>query len=298
MRKWLLGRDQLATVLFLCVGTGANAATIVDSIGTGSTWDFVTQDSGGTAAIVDLTAELGNPDAGAPLPIGAARLTTNQVDASKAEIGTNGNFGTVSNIFSTNLSFSYSYYKAQNGPNDNVYAAPALRLLFYNPGYDGNAAVDTSGDFMQLVYEPYWNLPPTYKPPTDTWQNVSIDLDSGDFWSQGGLGMVNSAGGPPLRTLGDWLTYSLTLPNQLAFSQATLVRVLIGVGTDNADQVGYFDKVSIVGTLRDGEYNFEVVPLPPAGVLLFTGLAGLCFLTWRRTTKCDANRSKLQSQLV
>jgi len=221
----------------------------------------------GVASIADLTGEGGNLEANAPLPVGAALLTTTSDDNDKAEIGIVGDYGVVSDIIDANLQLAYSYYKEASG---NTSAAPTLKLAFFlDPCTSGD------GDcFVQLIYEPTWNQPgqegTAQLVPTGDWITPSIDQDTGVFWSTGGFGSINSAGGPPLRTLADWVSNL-----DPAFLDASLVGISVGVGTFNQDQIGYFDGVSLVTTgpvATDITWNFDVEG-PIAGFGVFVDFA-------------------------
>ena len=236
---------------------------------------------GGTNAIVDLTGLGGNLENSAPLPTGAANLTTGFSNADRAELAVGDNFGLVSNVFTNGLSLGYSYHKATVA-GGNAFAAPALKLAFSKGG------TCTSGDcFVQLVYEPTWNQPAnpgaSLVVPTDVWTNIVISLTDGLFWGTGGFGEPNTAGGPPLRTLADWLTAF-----DADFPLASLVGLSVGVGTFNQGQNGYFDNVSIVyDGFGERIYDFEVaatVPEPGTVMSFAVGLIGLLWLTRRRQT--------------
>jgi hypothetical protein len=228
--------------------------------------------AGGAASTEDLTGLGGNLETDQPLPIGAALLTTGFSNDDKAEVGVTDSYGMTQDIFAT-LELFYSYYKAGN-PGQNASAAPSLRLAIYNPVCDD---VASGGDcYGQLVYEPYWNIAPPAAPPvpTDEWRDVAIDGDSGLFWWTGGFGQPNGAGGPPLRTLNDWLnvpsTDCIRQPPDKCFSSdfddAYVVMVSIGVGTFNQGQIGYFDDVQITHQFGDGFdewYDFEPAIGPP-----------------------------------
>ncbi|MCH8096381.1 MAG: hypothetical protein IID53_04825 [Proteobacteria bacterium] len=168
-------------------------------------------------------------------------------------------YGMPDNIFST-LSIMYSYHKATNA-DQNASAAPSLKLTFFNAVCDDAAS---AGDcFATLVYEPTWNgptstsaSPASTNPATDVWTAVTIDQDTGLFWTTGGFGFVNSGGGPPIKTLAEWRT---ALSSD--FGDAVLFRVSVGVGSFNQGQIGYFDDVQIAGTNADASYDFDPAPV-------------------------------------
>lgn len=211
----------------------------------------------GAAGIEDLTGVGGNLETATPLPVGAVLLTTTADNNDKAEIGIQNDYGVASDIIDADLQLAYAYFKQASG---NAFAAPTIKLAFF-------LTPCTSGDgdcFFQLIYEPTWNQPgqegTSQAVPTGDWTTANIDQDNGLFWSTGGFGSINSGGGPPLRTLADWVANL-----DPAFLDASLVGVAVGVGTYNQDQVGYFDGVSLVTTgpiATDTTWDFDVVSAP------------------------------------
>ncbi len=187
---------------------------------------------GGTASIADLTGIGGDLELSQPLPIGAALLTTDFTNAAAAEVGVLNDYGMPNNIFAT-IGILYDYHKATNpAPGENAFAAPALRLTFFNPVCDDPASTRGPGGvidcFTTLIYEPYWQATPFPGPPSccaglpakDLWTTESISENSGYFWTTGGFGFLNGGGGPPLKTLGEWLAQSSS-----DFGDATLIRI-------------------------------------------------------------------------
>ena len=108
--------------------------------------------------------------------------------------------------------------------------------------------------------------------PTGDWESVAITADSGLFWWNGGFGQANSGGGPPLKTLTDWMTAF-----NIDFDDAELVGLSMGVGTYNQGQDTYFDDVSMSsGTGYSASYNFEpTVDVPVPSTLLLVGIGVL-----------------------
>jgi hypothetical protein len=214
----------------------------------------------GSSAIVDLTGAGGNLEAAAPLPPEAVRVTTTANTADKAEIYTAGNFGLASSTLNA-INLGYNFYKTAS-PGAEA-PAPAIKLTVQGTG---------SGDnFGQLVYEPYIN--PTFNNPTpDTWTPVSITPTSGLFWWTGGYEIGSSAGGPPYRTLSDWaLAFAASDPAD--FPGASVTAITVGLGSNNVNQVNYFDNVSVnVPSIINTTYDF--VPEPASlSLLAFGGVA-------------------------
>lgn len=219
----------------------------------------------GTASVVDLSGLGGSLEVDQPLPPGAALITTELDNGDKAEVGALNDYGMPNDIFAS-LTIAYSFLKADN-MGQNLFAAPALNLTFFNPLCDD--PVSANDCFGSLIYEPTWNGPTsTAATPVssavalDVWTQVDIDQGNGLLWWTGGFGQPNSAGGPPINTLSDWLTLFSS-----DFGDATLIEVSLGVGTFNQGQIGYFDDVQISHNFAGGfseSFDFGPAPaLPP-----------------------------------
>lgn len=217
----------------------------------------------GTASIEHLSGKYGNLEYNQPLPPGGALLQTTADDNDWASVGVFDSYGAIGDVMPT-LRIDYSWHKATNG-SQNLAAAPSLKLTVSRSPCDDPTGPE--GCKGTLVYEPAWNGPwPTAagpidgEPPLDTWTTTSIDAYNGRFWWTGGFGQPNTTGGPPLRTLAEWLTVMSS-----EFAGADLDLIEIGVGSFNRNQRGYFDNVSITHGFGEGyseSYDFEPARSP------------------------------------
>ncbi|MGB7755832.1 MAG: PEP-CTERM sorting domain-containing protein [Salinisphaera sp.] len=277
-------RKVFGASMLLLVAGAAQASTIVvdhfeapSSSATPNTWYQSDIRGAGTADTVDLSGAGGNLEAGQPSGPGAAEVTTGSNNADKAEVATYNNFGSVADVLSS-WNFSYDYYKA-SGAGDAA-AAPSLKLNLYNSNCG-------SGDcYGSLVYEPYWNQGTggAGTVPADAWQNVNVTTDtgsgsdqSGGWWWSGGFGQSNSAGGPPLQSLSEWLAHFKS-SDPADIDGASVVGIALGIGTYNPDTTGYFDNVSYTdGSGNTTTFDFQparanAVPEPSALLMLLGGV--------------------------
>lgn len=270
MVKWCT--RYLAALAVLTYSAGAASADFVTSLDSSYTANYRWYSEVAAAGTTSIDSTVSPPSDSLP---GSAKLTTNASNSDKAAATLAGNFGTVSQLISNNVQFSYDYFK-QSVVGGNLAAAPALKLTFSNPNFFGDGNVT-------LIYEPYWN---GGNPTANEWHSVNIDLDTGLFWQNGGFGQTNSSGGPPLKTLEDWITTfdSAPTPNSNKFSNATLTHVSMGIGSYNPGQINYFDNVRLAGTSLGAEktYNFGIAPVPEPGTFGMAGTGILIVLGYAR----------------
>ena len=272
-----------ATILSLIVGAGSASAVPITvnqfepnpAVPVADTWYLNDVRVGGSATIQDLTGLGGNLETNQPLPNGAARLTTNNTDAAKAEVSTWANFGLASAVLNS-INLSYDFYKAAGPVSD---PAPSLKLILRAPNHNQSL----NDGYGALVYEPYWN-PFGSAVPTDAWTAVAIDqntgsgLDaSGGWWWNGGFEIGSGGGGPPMRSLAEWAAAFATA-DPTDFSSASVIGLSVGIGTYNQSQDNYFDNVSITTGTINKTYDFGGQSVPDGGstlVLLGGALTGL-----------------------
>lgn len=279
-RSLSAGIAALVVAATLAVSATASATTFivntfepapVPAVPTPNAWYASDIRGAGTATIVDLTGAGGDLETNQPLPISAARLTTDFDNNDKAEVATFADFGDAGAVLNS-AALGYSYYKA-TVVGGNAFAAPTLKLGLFSPVGGGD-------NFGQLIYEPTWNQPGggSAAVPTDAWQTVTIgsttggggDDATGGWWWTGGFEVPNSFGGPPLKSLEEWA--SVFSAADADFAAARVVSVAVGVGTFNQGQDGYFDEVTfgvIGGTSTT--WDFEVIPEPASALLLALG---------------------------
>lgn len=276
-----------AILLTFGLAQAAQAETI-NVFGGASSWFESDMRGNGTAEIVDLTGAGGNLENNAPLPTGAAKLTTGFDNGDKAQVSTIGDFGTVGE-FLNGGSLSYSYFK-ESVVGGNASAAAAIKLTVYQAGIDAINGTNAD-DLVNFIYEPYWNenhnavgSPATVgSPVADAWKLEEISGTDGYFWVDGMYTVLNQAGGPGY-TISDWASSFGSLVN------AVIVGISVGIGTYNQGQIAYFDDVRFNSGSTNLAYDFEaaVIPVPAALPLLAGGLGVLGFAGWRRRRQATA----------
>ncbi len=166
------------------------------------------------------------------------------------------------------FSASYEHYNA----GMNAAAAPSLKLVLWRPntpsGYDG---------YGELIYEPYWQG--GGNPVHDQWLTENITGESGAWWTTGVFGQPGSAGGPPVRTLSEWLGLFSTGDTGYDASTTIVTQIYMGVGSYNPGVDSFFDNLSINVPDFSETYDFETpaasVPEGGATIFLFALAGGL-----------------------
>ena len=199
---------------------------------------------------------------------GALKLIspTGSDKATLAKVDTNG-LGVLAG-----LSGSYRWYK--DSPNGGA-PAPALKLGIATSDLGTTPASSRIGENnwdKVLIYEPYDN-PDAASTPIGTWVTQTFDASNGTWWmfDRSGGGVVN----PPHSsiTINDWLsdpTYGTRLTN------GSIVDVQLGIGSGNADTVGYVDWLDL-NVINGGVRTNFIIPEPSTFVLGGLGLAAVAY---------------------
>lgn len=261
-------------VTLLTVASGlTHASVIVSELASSpstTAWAVTNAQQGGaTSELVSLVGEGGNLENNAPLPNGALKLTTGLSNNDRAEVGLAGDFGLVSDILTSTTTFSYDYFRT-NVDGGNTFAAPALKLGFFNGGCAQGADC-----FFQLIYEPYQT--PNSALVDGDWTSVDIDFANGSFWTTGGFGIANGAGGPPLYTIEELLDTA-----NGDFAGATLFSIAFGLGTFNQGVTGYVDNFSYTLGQYTASFDFEAAEVSAPSVIGLFGLTLMGFGLVRR----------------
>lgn len=274
----------LATCILASTASAGTVTQFETSFTGNGIWYASDVRAGGTAGIENLTGQGGNLEGNAPLPTGAAKLTTGPSNADKAEVAVRGKFGTVEQ-FLNGGSLAYDYFKSAVG-DLNASAAASIKLTVLDTNITSTSSTD---GFTTFVYEPTWNIGPAGSSvvvPTDDWANAVVTGTSGVLWHTGIYGAGNQAGfGGDGNTLADWVAF---FSDDLL--DASIIAISLGVGTYNQGQTAYFDNVLFSSGGIDLAYDFEVAPIPlPAALPLYgTSLAIAGFIGWWRRRKTTA----------
>jgi hypothetical protein len=212
----------------------------------------------------------------------ALRLTTGFANEDEAGVRIESNFGNFGTLLmDSNLGFEYRFQKA-SVVGGNAFASAAFSFSLYDENFSDG--VDNDG-FVTIKYEHYWNTGNTSVDEND-WITATMDFNSGAFWANGGLGLANGAGGPPLFTLQDIIDGKTSANANLsgngvydfnALMDADIVSIGVSVGSYNQGQEAYVDFMALTTSAGTDTYNFQVasVPVPAAAWLFGSAIIGL-----------------------
>ena len=261
----------VASALLLSFAATASAETITSLTNPGS-WAN-NSSNGGNGQIIDVTGLGGNLETNAPAGTGVLELSTdatgtppNGLGTSKAEVKIQGNFGTIGDFVNSG-SMGYDYYQTSGGPSSTI--APALKFEVLD-------VTNTSGDgYATFIYEPYYN---GGVGAYDTWHNVGITGDSGNFWH---TTLYNVSGIDFDETILDWATLLGSMQD------AVITSIIFGIGSGTPNELGYVDNFYFYNGNTSFTADFEVsaVPLPAALPLYGAGLAAMGLIGWARKRK-------------
>ena len=210
---------------FVCGGLNAITATNLKG------WTETTQTGGDVAFVADSNAPVGT---------GALQFTTINDNSSRVR------FEKVVDIdldSSTVISFDSKQVSAANPSVGNV----TLRLFV-----DLDGDTNTTGDVTEITYEPYYNFNSENASNSqvsilpNTWQTWNITDTGSQFWANGGFLGATPSGGAYATN------FTLGLVNT-NYPNAKIVKMSLGMGTYNVDQVILADNLVVNGTV----YNFE-----------------------------------------
>lgn len=254
----------VASALLLSFSATASAETITSLTNPGS-WAN-NSSNGGNGQIIDVAGQGGNLESNAPAGTGVLELSTSAGSSSKAEVKILGNFGTIGD-FLNGGSMGYDYYQASGGPSSTI--APALKFEVLDFS-------DNSGDgYATFIYEPVYN---NGVGAYDTWQNVGITGDNGDFWH---TTLYGASGVAYDNTILDWASLLSSMQD------AVITSIIFGIGSGTPDELGYVDNFYFNNGDLGITADFEVsaVPLPAALPLYGAGLAAMGLVGWARKRK-------------
>lgn len=214
-----------------------SAATTVVQQGDAG-WSTASTNAGASVGIEeDITTPLGNS---------SLHITTDGTAAAKGQyLTTNHALTQLDDVD------SLGYWTKQNANHTGFEAGlPSFQLEI-----DANGNTSDAIGYTTMVFEPYNNYG-NAAVVSETWQQWSIDGDSGTFWSSrnvaeltgGQGGLTAGGGGAPFYTL-DQL--------QAKYPDAVVLRVGVNVGGNNPNYDTSVDGVSFNDTL----YDFETVTL-------------------------------------
>jgi hypothetical protein len=177
------------------------------------------------------------------------------------------------------LTASYRWYK--DSPVGGA-PAPALKIGLQTSDFGSTPSSTRIGENNWdkiLVYEPYDN-PDAGSTPVGTWVTQTIDGNNGT-WSMFNRTPPTGVVNPPHTslTLNQWLA-DATWGAKL--SGASIVDIAVGVGSGNANTVGYVDWLEISAIAGGERINFQGVPEPATIAMVGLAIGGLGLMNRRR----------------
>jgi hypothetical protein len=171
-----------------------------------------------------------------------------------------------------NFTASYRWFK--DSPVGGA-PAPALKLGIRTSDFGATPSSTRIGENNWdkiMVYEPYDN-PDAGSTPVGTWVTQTIDVNNGT-WSMFNRTPPSGVVNPPHSslTLAQWLA-DATWGTRL--SGGSIVDVALGIGSGNADTVGYVDWLETSAIAGGERINFTAIPEPATMALTGMALVGI-----------------------
>jgi hypothetical protein len=208
-----------------------------------------------TGGSVTLASHFGAPDTPegeADLGSGSLVLTTNAKNFAKAQLINHSMAGTpVSDV----QELTYWTYQSADDANPPGATGSANDNASYQLQVDIDGDLNTTGDFVNLVYETYWNdtegNDPQQPLAPGVWQYWNAT--EGDWWASKPITCDDftlgaGSGGPPF-----------TRPSEIGAEcpSAVVVGIGVNVGSYNPNHIVGVDGVSFTSSADDVTWNFE-----------------------------------------
>ncbi len=271
MYKFSLTSLSFITIAAFMITTPSHAdiITTIQNTPIPGLWSNYYSSEPGTLEIVNVTGQGGDLETNAPVGKGVLKMQTTASNDSRSEVVNQGFHGTVGSFISDGA-LSYNYYQQSGGLSNSVSPAFKFEVLDFTL-----PPLETDG-FSTFVFEPIYNGGIVF----NTWQSVTLDLNTALFWNTGIYGFEDRN----IRmTLAAWNTFfSGTL------ADALMTTVSFGIGSGTPGQTSYIDGLEFSnGNFSTLSADFDApapspVPVPAALPLYGTGLALMGFMGWRK----------------